>query len=64
MKRIDAMKKNKKPNGNSCMEEHLTILKQLREKHIMVMNKNLEIYGTWRHKITSQQFFLSSDDTA
>ena len=35
---------------------------KLRDKHVTVTNKNLEIYGACRHKTTSHQFFLSNDD--
>ena len=49
---IGAMKKFTKPNCNLCMQEHLKILKKLREKHVTVMNNNLEIYGACRHKTT------------
>ena len=45
------------------MEEHLTILKKLRNKHVTIMNKNLEIYGDFRHKTSFHQFCLSTDDT-
>ena len=51
-----------KPNCNLCMQERLTILKNLRDKHVTVMNKNSEIYGDCRHKTTFHQFFLSTDD--
>ena len=43
---IGAMKKkNTKPNCNLCIQERLMILKNLRDKRVTVMNKNLEIYG-------------------
>ena len=60
---IGAMKTFTKPNCNLCMEEHLTILKKLREKRVTIMNKNLEIYGACRHKTCFQRFCLSTDDT-
>ena len=41
---IGAMKIFMKPNFNLCMEEHLMILKKLRDKRVMVVNKNSEIY--------------------
>ena len=44
------------------MEERLTILKKLRDKSVMNMNKNLEIYGAFRHKKNFRWFFLSTDD--
>ena len=56
------MKTFTKPNCNLFTEERLTILKKLREKCVTVMNKNSEIYGAFRHKTTSYQFFLSTDD--
>ena len=37
---IGAIKKFTKPNCNLCIQEHLTILKKLREKRVPVMNKN------------------------
>ena len=59
---IGAMKTFTKPNCNLYMEERLTILKKLRDKHVTIMNKNLEIYGACRHKTTFHRFFLSTDD--
>ena len=59
---IGAMKKFTKPNCNIFMQERLTILKNLRNKRVMVMNNNSEIYGAWRHKTTFHRFFLSTDD--
>ena len=59
---IGAMKIFTKPNYNLCMEECLTILKNLLDKHITIMNKNLEIYGAFRHKTTFHRFCLSTDD--
>ena len=47
---IGAMKTFTKPNCNLCMEERLTILKNLRDKRVTIMNKNSEIYGACRHK--------------
>ena len=38
---IGAMKQFTKPSCNLCTEERLTILKNIRGKHVMVMNKNL-----------------------
>ena len=49
---IGAMKTFTKPNCNLFMEERLTILKNLREKRVTNLNKNLEIYGACRHKTT------------
>ena len=51
-----------KPNCNLCMEERLTILKRLCDKHITILNKNLEIYGACRHKTIFRQFCLSTHD--
>ena len=59
---ISAMKTCTKPNCNICMLERLTILKKLCDKRVTVMNKNLEIYGTWWHKTTFRLFCLSTDD--
>ena len=59
---IGAMQTLAKPNFNICMEEHLTMLKLLRDKRVTVMNKNTEIYGACRHKTTFHQFFRSNDD--
>ena len=42
---IGAMKTSTKPNCNLCMEERLKILKNLRDKRVMIMNTNSEIYG-------------------
>ena len=59
---IGTMKKITKPNCNLCMEERLTILKNLRDKCVTIMNKNSDIYGACRHKTAFHQFFLSTDD--
>ena len=59
---IGAMKKFTKPNCNLCMEERHKVLKKLRGKRVTIMNKNLEIYGAFRHKTTFHQFSLSTDD--
>ena len=59
---IGAMKTFTKPNCNLCIQERLTILKNLRDKCVTVMNKNSEIYGACRHKTTFHQFCLSTDD--
>ena len=59
---IGTMKKFTKPNCNLCTYERLTILKNLGEKWVTFMNKNLEIYGACRHKTTYHQFFLSTDN--
>ena len=56
------MKKSTKPNCNLFMQERLTILKNLWDKRVTVMNKNSEIYGACRHKMTFRRFFLSTDD--
>ena len=43
---IGAMKTFTKPNCNLCMEERLTILKNLRDKRVTIMNKKLrDIWG-------------------
>ena len=59
---IGAMKTFTKPNFNLCIQERLTILKMLRDKCVTEMNKNLEIYGTCRHKTCFYRFCLSTDD--
>ena len=59
---IGAMKTFTKPNCNLCMQERLTILKELRDKCVTVMNKNSEIYGAYQHKTTFHRFCLSTDD--
>ena len=64
LKPIGAMNTFRKTNCNLCMEERLTILKNLREKRVTIMNENLEIYGACRHKTTFRRFCLSTEDTA
>ena len=59
---IGAMKIFTKPNCNLCMRERVTILKNLCDKRVTVMNKNSEIYGAYRHKTTFHQFYLSTGD--
>ena len=49
---IGAMKKNTKQNCNLCMEKRLNTLTNLHDKRVTIMNKNLEIYGSCRHKTT------------
>ena len=44
------------------MEEHINILKKLRDKRVNIINKNLEIYGACQHKTDFRIFFLSTDD--
>ena len=61
-KPIGAMEIFLKPNFNLCMEERSTILKKIRDKHVIIMNNNLEIYGACRHKATFRRFCLSNDD--
>ena len=56
------MKTFMKPNCNLCMQERLTILKILRNKRVIVINKNSEIYWACRHKMTFHRFCLSTDD--
>ena len=51
-----------KPNCNLCMQERLTILKMIHDKHVTVMNKNSEIYEACRHKTCFHRFCLSTDD--
>ena len=59
---IGAMKTFMKHNCNLCMEERLTILKNLRDKRVTIMNKNSKIYGACRHKTAFHRFCLSTDD--
>ena len=47
---IESMKQFSKPNYNLCMEERLTVLKNLRDKCVTLMNNDSEIYGDCRHK--------------
>ena len=62
LKPIGTMETFTKPNCNLCIEECLTILKNLCEKCVTVMNKDSEIYGACRHKTTFHRFLLSTDD--
>ena len=41
-----------KTNCNLCMEERLTTLKKLRDKHVTITNTNSEIYEACQHKTT------------
>ena len=47
---IGTMNTFTKPNCNLCMEEHLTVLKKLRDKRVTIINNNSEIYGACQHK--------------
>ena len=58
---FEAMKTFAKPNCNLCMGERLMILKQLRDKHVTLVNKNSEIYGACQHKTTFHPLRLSTD---
>ena len=53
---IDAINIFTKHNCNLCAEERLTILKNISEKCVTVMNKNLEIYRACQHKMTFINF--------
>ena len=55
---IVSMKSFTKPNFNLCMEEYLTILKNLQYKHVTLMKNNLDIYRACQHKTTFHQCFL------
>ena len=59
---IGPMKSFTKPNFNLCMEEILTILKNLCDKHVTLIKKSSDIYGTFRHKTTFHPFFLGTDN--
>ena len=54
---IGKMKTFTKPNCKICMEKHLRILKNVRNKRVAVVNNDLETYGACRHKITFRRFF-------
>ena len=54
---IGAMKAFTKPNCNLCMEERLTILKELCEKCVTDMNNNLEICRPVNKKQLSINFY-------
>ena len=45
LNQIGTMKTFTKPNCNLSMGKRLTILKNLRDKRVTVMNNNSEIYG-------------------
>ena len=60
---IGAMKTFTKHNFNLCMEERLTILKNIRDKRVTVINKNSEIYRASRHNMTFHEFCLSTNDS-
>ena len=59
---IGPMKSFTKPNFNICMEENLTILKNLCDKHVTLIKKSSDIYGAFRHKTTFHPFFLGTDN--
>ena len=60
--RIGTMKKINKPNWNICMDEHLMIPKNLRDKRVTLMNNNLDICGACHHKTTFPRFLLITND--
>ena len=47
---ISTMEKISELNCNLCMEERLTILKKQRDKRVIIMKNNSEIYGDCQHK--------------
>ena len=47
---IVAMETSTKPNFSLCMDEHLTILKNICDRHVTLTNKNLVIYGAYLNK--------------
>ena len=51
-----------KPNFNLCMQERLTILKKIRDKRLILMNKNSDIYGACWHKTTFHWYCISTYD--
>ena len=51
------------PNCNLCIEEYLTLIKKVRDKHPKHTKKKLEIYKGFQHKINTDKIFLSTDDT-
>ena len=59
---IGMMETFTKPNYNLCIKERLMTLKKLHGKHVIIINRNLEIYGVCRHKTIFHQFCLSTDD--
>ena len=59
---IGAMKTFTKPNCNLCIKECLMILKKIRDKRVTIMNKNSEIYGSFRHNTCFHRFCLIPDD--
>ena len=59
---IGKMKIFMEPNYNLCMEELLTILKNLHDKRVAIMNKSSEIYGACRYKTTFYRFCIITDD--
>ena len=59
---IGEMKTFIKPNCDLCMEEHIKILKKLRDKRAKLINNNFNIYGACQKKTTFRQLFLSTYD--
>ena len=59
---IGEMKTFTKPNRDMCMDGRTTILRKLRDKHITVMKKNLEMYVACQYKVTFRRFCLGTDD--
>ena len=62
-KPIGSMKTFIKSNWNVCMEECLTVFKNLCYKRVTFMNNNLLIYRACQNKTTTYIFFLRTDDT-
>ena len=51
-----------KPNGNICTEELLTILKNICDKCITIIENISCLYGVCHHKTTFHQFSLRDDE--
>ena len=59
---IGPMKTFTKNKCNLCMEERLTILKNLCDKPVTIMKNNSDVYGACHQKTDFHRFCLGTDD--
>ena len=53
---IVTMETSTKPNFSLCIDKRLTVLKNIRGKCVIIMNKNLDIYKACRNNKNFHRF--------
>ena len=59
----ETMKTLTKPSCNISMEELLTVLRNICDKHVTLVNRNFDIYRVCWHKTTLHSFLLRTSDS-